>query len=159
MLIPLKPAPERFWQQYLEESPDAAKTQNWLYEAFQIGSTPRGADEGAMLIVRGIKTTTSSLLWEYEAEYKPLPQVGSLSIVENGRDLPVCIVRTTELVTKPFREVDRRFAYEYGEWDRSLKTWRQECWKYFTAQCEELGREASHTMPLVCERFRVVYSG
>ena len=154
----LKPATERFWQTYLEEeAPDPAKARSWLYEAFKIGTTEEGADDGALLISRGIKTTTSSLLWEYEAAYKPLPKIGSLSIVENGRDEPVCVVKTTQIETKPFRDVDLKFAYDYGEWDRTLKTWRQECWQFYSAQCIELGREASHTMPLVCERFRVIY--
>ena len=96
-------------------------------------------------------------MWEYEAAYKPLPKIGSLSIVENGRDEPVCVVKTTQIETKPFRYVDLKFAYDYGEWDRTRKTWRQECWQFYSAQCVDLGREASHTMPLVCERFRVIY--
>ena len=83
--------------------------------------------------------------------------MGSLSIVENGRDQPACVVRTTRIETKPFREVDLRFAYDYGEWDRSLKTWRLECWEAFGAKCKALGREPDHSMPIVCERFRVVF--
>ena len=50
-----------------------------------------------------------------------------------------------------------RFAYQYGEWNRSLKSWRLRCWRIFLDQCQELGREADHTMPLVCERFHVIY--
>ena len=54
---------------------------------------------------------------------------------------------------------DTRFAYDYGEWDRSLKNWRLECWHFFAAQCEQLGREPGYTMPVVCARFRVLYYG
>lgn len=112
----LKPATERFWQTYLEEeAPDPTKARSWLYEAFKIGTTEEGADYGALLISRGIKTTTSSLLWEYEAAYKPLPKIGSLSIVENGRDEPVCVVKTTQIETKPFRDVDLKIR---------LRLWR-----------------------------------
>lgn len=157
MSTPLNPATESFWRQYLDAAPDASSARRWFYEAFRIGATADSADDGAVLITRGIKTATSSLLWEYEAQHKPLPQVGSLSILENGRHDPVCVVETTELVTQPFREVDQLFAYEYGEWDRSLKSWRLRCWRIFLDRCQELGREADHTMPLVCERFRVIY--
>ena len=66
-------------------------------------------------------------------------------------------MQTTQITTRPFREVGTHFAYDYGEWDRSLKTWRLECWQYYAAQCAALGREPDHTMPIVCERFRVVY--
>ena len=157
MATQLSPDTERFWRQHLDAAPDASSARRWFYEAFRIGTTADDADDGALLITRGRKTATSSLLWEYEGQHKPLPQVGSLSILENGRDQPVCVVQTTELVTRPFREVDQLFAYDYGEWDRSLKTWRLECWRIFAQQCQELGREADHAMPLVCERFRVIY--
>ena len=110
MSTPLNPATESFWRQYLDAAPDASSARRWFYEAFRIGTTADSADVGALLITRGIKTATSSLLWEYEALHKPLPQVGSLSILENGRDEPVCVVETTELLTRPFREIDELFA-------------------------------------------------
>ncbi|HJP30609.1 MAG: ASCH domain-containing protein [Candidatus Latescibacteria bacterium] len=159
MTAPLKPATERFWRQYLDTAPDADTAQRWFYQAFRLGVTADDADDGALLVGRGIKTAASSLLWRYEARHQPLPQVRSLSILENGRDEPVCVVRTTELVTRPFREIDLRFAYDNGEWDRSLKTWRRQYWRIFAAQCEELGREPDHSMPVVCQRFRVLFSG
>ena len=157
MRTDLSPACQQMWQEYLDVVPDAEKAQRWFYGVLRLGATPESADDGALLISRGIKTARSSLLWEYEAEFRPLPQVGSLSIVENGRDQPVCVVKTTQVDTRPFREVDLRFAYDYGEWDRSLKTWRLECWEAFGAQCATLEREADHKMPIVCERFRVVF--
>ena len=153
----LKPDTATFWQRYLDGIADPVAAQNWLYEAFQTSTDAESADLGAVLIQRRIKTATSALLWKFEAAFKPLPKVGSLRIVENGRDTPVCIIKTTELITKPFREVDLRFAYDYGEGDRTLKTWRLVCWQIFGAHCAQLGREADHAMPLVCERFRVLY--
>jgi uncharacterized protein YhfF len=137
MLASLKPDTAIFWQRYLDEAADPDAAQNWLYEALQ--------------------TATCVLLSEFEATFKPLPKVGSLRIVENGRGIPVCIIKTTELMTKPFREVDLRFAYDYGEQDRTLKTWRLVCWQIFGDRCAQWGREADHAMPLVCERFRVLY--
>ena len=157
MLTSLKPDTATFWQKYLDEAADPEAAQNWLYEALQTSADAESADNGALLIQRRIKTATSALLWGFEAAFIPLPKVGSLRIVENGRGTPVCIIKTTELITKPFREVDLRFAYDYGEGDRSLKTWRLVCWQIFGDRCAELGREADHAMPLVCERFRVLY--
>ena len=153
----LKPQTATFWQEYVNSLPDAEEAARRFSEVFRIGDSEQSADEGADLIKQGSKTTTSSLLWEYEVANKPLPQVGSLSIVEDGRGNPVCIVETTWLAIKKFAEVDAQFAYEYGEWDRTLESWREHCWVYYEEQCRSIGKLATPEMPLVCERFRVVY--
>jgi uncharacterized protein YhfF len=67
-------------------------------------------------------------------------------------------VETVEVVILPFSEVDARFARDYGEWDGSLATWQEQCWNYYSTRCRQLGQEPSIDMPVVCERFRVVYS-
>ncbi|MDA0334363.1 MAG: ASCH domain-containing protein [bacterium] len=148
---------EHLWLQYLDQAPDADGARRWLYETCRLGNSPNRADDSSLLVTRGIKTAMGSLLWQFQAQHKPLPQIGSLRILENGRDEAVCVIQTTQLATRPFREVDTRFAYDNGEWDRSLKTWRLEYWQDFSAQCAALGRDAAHTMPIVCERFRIVH--
>lgn len=148
---------EAFWQAYLASLPEAKDAVRKFYEVFQIGSTPEGADGGAALIKQGVKITTSSLLWTYEADNKPLPQVGSLSILTDGRGDPVCVVETIAVDIKGFAEVDTAFAYDYGEWDRTLETWRARCWEYYAPCCLALGKVPTTEMPLVCERFTVVY--
>jgi len=155
--VQLNPKAEAFWREYLRSLPKAEEVARRFYEAFRVGDSEKSADEGAALIKRGVKTTTSSLLWEYRAANKPLPQVGSLSIVANGKGDPVCIVETTWLVITNFLAVDAQFAYEYGEWDRTLESWRAHCWAYYAEQCCSLGRQPAQDMPLVCERFKVVY--
>ena len=153
----LKPQTATFWQQYVNSLPDAGATARRFSEVFRIGDSEQSADEGADLIKQGRKTTTSSLLWEYEVANKPLPQVGSLSIVEDGRGNPVCIVETTWVAIKKFSEVDAQFAYDYGEWDRTLESWRAQGWGYYEAQCRSIRKPATPEMLLVCERLRVVY--
>jgi uncharacterized protein YhfF len=148
---------ENFWHAYLATVPNPRETADRFYETFQIGSSENGANEGARLILEGIKTATSSLLWEYEAANKPLPTVGSLSLLKNGKGEAVCIVETTSIAIQPFNEVDSNFAYAYGEGDRTLEDWRKFCWDYYATVCAELGKEPALTMPLVCEHFRVVY--
>jgi uncharacterized protein YhfF len=148
---------QHLWRQYLDVVPDADSAQRWFYQCWRISDDAQRADDGALLVTRGVKTATSSLLWVLKAQHKPLPQVGSLSILQNGRDEPVAVLQTTQLTTRPFREVDTRFAYDHGEWDRTLKTWRLQCWQVFAAQCATLGRQPEHTMPVICEHFRVVH--
>lgn len=154
----LNAATEAFWAKFLRSRTDPSATAKLLCEAFRIGDSEESADEGARLILSGAKTTTSSLLWEYNKQGKPLPFVGSLSILEDGRGKPVCIVETTWLGVLPFQEVDADFAVAYGEWGDTLASWRQHAWTYYSKQCSLLGRKPSLQMPLVCERFRVVHA-
>jgi uncharacterized protein YhfF len=69
---------ERLWRQYLEAAPDADNAQRWFYEAFRIGSSAESADDGALLVLRGIKTAASSLLWVAQCPTQT-PATGRLS--------------------------------------------------------------------------------
>jgi uncharacterized protein YhfF len=82
---------------------------------------------------------------------------GDYSVILDGRGTARCIIRTTDVDVVPFDEVDAAFAYEEGEGDRSLEYWSDVHWTYFVRELTELGREAAPDMPVVCERFEVVY--
>lgn len=58
------------------------------------------------VISAGIKTATRSALWEYEAEGKPLPEVGLKTVVLDGNGDPVCTVETTEVEMRTYEELD-----------------------------------------------------
>ena len=146
-----------FWQAFLTSLPQADDALARFYEVFHIGDSPESADEGAALIKQGVKTATSSLLWLYHASGKPLPAVGALSIVADGRGDPVCIVETISVEIKGFEDVGADFAHAYGEWDRSLETWRAHCWSFNAPRCRAIGKEPAPDMPLVCERFAKLY--
>ena len=148
---------EVLWRAYIASLPDAEDAIRRFYEVFRVGDSPEGADEGAALIKQGLKTASSSLLWAYEATNKPLPEVGSLSIVIDARGEPICVVETLTVDMKAFAYVDATFAYDYGEWDRTLETWRARCWEFNAPRCHALGKAPTPEMPLVCERFAVVY--
>jgi uncharacterized protein YhfF len=119
--------------------------------------SPRLADELGALILAGTKTVTCSALWAYETEDEPLPSVGLKTIVLDGNGDPLCIVETTEVEVKPYDEVDARFAFDEGEGDRSLEYSRDAHWRFFSRTLPGIGREPTTDMPLVCERFRVIY--
>jgi uncharacterized protein YhfF len=148
---------EALWRAYLASLPHAEDAIRRFYEVFRIGNSPEAADEGAALIKQGLKTATSSLLWAYEATRKPLPAVGSLSIVTDSRGDPVCVIETLAVDVRAFADVDATFAYDYGEWDRTLETWRARCWEVNAPHCHALGKAPTPEMPVVCERFAVVY--
>jgi uncharacterized protein YhfF len=148
---------ESYWRSYLESLPADSPVRDEQYVAEGWGDSPEMADELGALIADGTKTATCSALWEYEAEDEPLPQVGLKSVVLDGKGDPLCIVETTEVEVRPYEEVDAGFAYEEGEGDRSLEYWREAHWRFFSRTLPNIGKEPTTDMPLVCERFRVVY--
>jgi uncharacterized protein YhfF len=149
---------EEFWTAFLQSRAGALPAERRYYEAEAFGNTAAMADELAELVVAGIKTTTSGLLWGYEAEQLIPPAPGDFSIVLDSSGAPRCIIETIELRTIPFEEIDEQFAFEYGEGDRTLTWWREHLWDYYVAECAEDGWEPRPDMPLVCHRFRVVYT-
>ena len=148
---------EAYWSSYLETLPADSPVRDERYLAEGWGDSPRMADELGALISPGTKTATCSALWEYEAEGEPLPEVGVKTVVLDGNGDPLCIVETTEVEVKPYDEVDAQFAYEEGEGDRSLEYWREAHRRFFSRTLPDVGREPTTDMPLVCERFQIIY--
>ncbi len=153
----INPAIERYWQQYLDTLSAEHAHRSESYTAWGFGDTPQMRDELGQLVKQGIKTATASLEWEYEGE-QPLPHVGELSLIVDGKEQPLCIIETTEINIKPFNEVDAQFAHDEGEGDRTLAYWRNAHQNYFVRVCQQIGRTPSETMPVVFERFRVIFN-
>lgn len=148
---------EIFWRSYLETLAANSPVREEEYVTEGWGDSPEMADELGALIAAGTKTATCSTLWEYEAEGTSVPKVGLKTIVLDGRGEPLCIIETTEVEIRAYDEVDERFAREEGEGDRSLRYWRDAHWRFFSRTLPKIGKEPAPDMPLVCERFRVVY--
>ena len=147
---------EAFWRAFQDALPPDSPYRDRAYVAEAFGDSPELADELGALIVAGRKTATCSARWAYEDE-DAIPRVGLLSIVLDGRGRPMCIIETIEVAIKAFNQVDERLAWDEGEGDRSLAYWRAAHIDFFTRTLPQIGREMDETMPLVCERFRVIY--
>lgn len=147
----------RFWDSYLRSLPPQQRDRTY-YEAFAFGDSPEMADRLAALVLDGVKTATSELLWEREREDRHLWGVGDEHVVLDGQGTPVCVIRTTELRVIPFNLVDERFARDYGEGDRTLAWWRENVGAYYENRCSSLSMTFTEGIPLICERFEVVYS-
>ena len=147
---------DRYWRQFQESLPSGAPRKTKPDWVFSFGSKQH-APELADLVLRGTKTSTASLKWEYDAKGKRIPRVGDLSVITDGAGNPMCVIENTETRVLPLDEVDAAFAFEGGEGDRTLAGWRRMYWDYIVSECARLGREPNLTAPLVCERFRVRY--
>jgi uncharacterized protein YhfF len=148
---------EAYWQRFLASLPVDSPYHQRSYDACKWGDHREMAEELGALIAAGTKTASCSCLWEWEAEGDPVPEAGEVTIVLNWEGAPLCIIETVEVEIKPYNQVDAPFAYEEGEGDRSIQYWREAHWCFFLRTLAAIGREPSEDMPLVCERFRVIY--
>jgi uncharacterized protein YhfF len=153
----MKATVQNYWEQFLASLPPESPYRGKTYVAEGWGDSPALAEELGALIARGIKTATCSALWEWQAEGNPIPQPGLLTIVLNGNGEPLCIVETVEVTLRKYNEVDADFAHAEGEGDFSLRYWREAHRQYFSRVLPKIDREFAEDMPLVCERFRLIY--
>lgn len=116
-------------------------------DAHRFGDGPELANELLALILAGKKTATC---WD-AAEGLKGAEVGKAWAVKDGADVVRCVLETTELTQRRFDEVDAAFAFDEGEDDRTLASWRRAHQDYFTRN----GGFAPD-MLLNCERFRLV---
>jgi uncharacterized protein YhfF len=148
---------DAYWHSFLATLPAHSNYHYKPYVAERFGDTSELADELGQLVLKGIKTGTCSALWEWEAEGKLLPQPGMITIVLDGREKPLCIIEDTEVYVSRFNAVDEEFAQAEGEGDQSLAYWREAHMRYFTRILPGIGKDFKEDMPLVCERFKVLY--
>ena len=148
-------SPKAMWEAFLASTHDPPTAPS--YTAWHFCDTQELADALAELVRAGRKRATTAALWTHELTGEPLPQPGDLSVVTDWSGRARCIIRTTSVEIVAFSEVDDEFARAEGEGDGSLAYWRQAHWAYFTRELASLGRLPADDMPVVCERFEVVY--
>jgi len=146
---------ENFWRKFCAENPEINTEES--YQVWYFGNTPEMAKELVELFLRGKKTATGSLFWEYEEKPEDEPVMDGYSVVTDFEGNPKCVIRTIELRVLPFNEVDETFAFDEGEGDQSLDYWREVHWDYFSRRCIEIHREPNTTMLINCERFELLY--
>ncbi|MER6396804.1 ASCH domain-containing protein [Kitasatospora sp. NPDC001603] len=112
-------------------------------------------------VVSGAKTSTTSLLAEYEHEREPLPRVGVRSAVIDSDGRAVAVTETTDVRVVPLAEVDLRHAVDEGEGFTTVAAWRaghEDYWhsEELRAALGDPGFTVDDSTPVVLERFRVV---
>lgn len=146
---------QQYWDAFCDAHPEIDRKAP--YQTWYFGLTREDAKELAALVLEGKKSATASLPEEYENKSGEMPTVGTCSVVTDFDGEPLCIVRTTEIRIVPFNEVDAGFAFDEGEGDQSLDYWRGVHWDYFTRRLTELARQPDETMPVICERFELLF--
>lgn len=143
----------QFWEEYRRIAPNAPKE----YVAWAFGNSKEMADELLTLVLNGTKKATSSNYTLYEVEKEPLPYVGQNNIILDGDGKPAAIIETTSVEVLPFDEVSAEHAYWEGEGDRSLQYWRDVHEPFFKKELESINQEFNDKIPVVCEKFQLVF--
>ena len=149
--------PEEYYKEYVKSLGRESEfnPEDFITDSF--GDSPELADKLSALVVSGVKTATCSSLWEYEIDGSRVPYTGLISVILDGKNEPCCIIETMEITIKKYSEVDKVFASEEGEGDLSLEYWRDAHKRYFSRTLPKIGKEFSEDMPLVCEKFKVIW--
>jgi uncharacterized protein YhfF len=124
------------------------------FSPMSIGNTAASADQGAALIMDGIKTTTSSPFWDWPDGR--IPFVGALCVLLDGQSCPRAIIETERVEIISFGSVDESLAWSYGEGDRTLHWWRSMTGAYYQASATRHGTSFSDDTPLIFEWIAVV---
>lgn len=140
---------EKFWRAFVE-----ATGVDGPYMATAFGNDPEMADSLGSLVRDGVKRATTSLLsWYQGDDGEPMPKVGDLGVVLDGRDEPIAVIRTVMVEVRPFGEVDETFARIEGEGDGSLAYWRDTHVNYFASE----GSPVDEETPVVLESFKLIW--
>lgn len=144
------------WADYARAVPSAVLVcDEFTVEGF--GDSADLADELLGLVLSGRKRATAELAEEFTARGDRLPRVGSHWIACDSTGTPRAVLRSTELRLSTFDEVDASFAFDEGEDDRSLESWRIEHTRYWERGCAARGAVWSPDQEIVLERFTVVW--
>ena len=153
------PKAQVYLDKYMASLPPEQREKYQKADSYYFCADAESANLCAELVLQGEKRATAGLLWSYENEKEPLPEIGQLNVITNWEKTPLCIVETTSVEQMPFNEVSAEFAFEEGEGDKTLEFWRKVHWKFFSAECKELDREPTQEMLVVLEKFKMIYQG
>ncbi len=144
------------------------KVNNNLQESILVdsfGDSPELSNMLLDLVLAGTKTATCTSLFEYQRKLCQLPKPGTLTVILDGKSRPRCVIETTEILQKSYKDVTVEFAREEGEHqplnssdELILQQWRDAHWAYFQRVLPPLGYTPTKNMIVLCEKFRVIYS-
>lgn len=153
---PDRVAAESFWAEYALAHPEAVRAcPEYTVEHF--GDSARMADDLLLEVMHGAKRATSELVAAFAEDGDPLPRIGSHWIACDSTGTPRIVMRSIEFRLGTFDGVDEAFAWDEGEDDRTLASWRRAHAAYWSRTCAARGVDWSESDEIVLERFRVVW--
>ena len=159
------PEVHAFIERFMKSEAGAhASPENIVIDAFGDGESVQMADELLALVLAGTKTATCMSAWSWDQEFEAPLVPGMLSVILDGSKTPRCVVETISVTRLAYQDVTADFARAEGEHtpedlddDAVLKHWREGHWAFYARTLPLIGRAPSEDMPVLCERFKVIY--
>lgn len=120
---------------------------------FAFGDTPELQDELLGFVARGTKRATAGSVAELEADDGPMPAAGLCWGLLDSRGQPRYVAQTVQVTRGRLAEVSAAFAWDEGEYDRTLESWLAGHRRYFRRQ----GVDQPDDLEVIFERFTVVW--
>ena len=118
-------------------------------------------DQLVSAILTGAKTSTSSLLIEYQLTGEELSKVGERHVVVDSAGHGVAIIETSEVRQLLLSEIDLQHAVDEGEGYSSVAEWRrghEEYWHSWEMRdyLNDPGFTVNDATIVIAERFRLL---
>jgi uncharacterized protein YhfF len=144
------------WADYAAAHPEAAGAdQDYVVDRF--GDSAELSDALLRLVTHGPKRATAELVAEFRRRDEPLPRIGAHWVACDGAGVPRAVLRSVDLRLGTIDTADEAFAWDEGEDDRSLASWRREHRRYWDRTRAAHGERFTDADEIVLERFRVVW--
>ena len=120
-------------------------------------------DQLTALALAGAKTTTASLLADFEIEGAALPEPGQRDVLVDSSEQPVAVVETISCRVCRLADVDDQHAMDEGEGYANAAEFRVAHESYWNSYIDQVRAKlgdptfaVGDDTPIVLERFRIV---
>jgi uncharacterized protein YhfF len=127
------------------------------YKVRTFGNSAAISDVIVPLILSREKTGTFALESEFEHSPNEAPKVGDVYVVTHFGGDPALLYRVTEVERVPFSQISHAHVQVEGPNARTVPVWRKIHWDYWGATLRAQGREPSEQMPVLFQRFEVIF--
>jgi uncharacterized protein YhfF len=145
------------WQLYVELMLGGWPPPTRAVDVWSFGDQPEMAAQLVHLVACGAKRVTMGWIAGNDRDAIPLAYEGGISIVTDGFGYPRLALRSVEVRTVPFGEVDVASAAGEGEGDLTYGDWREGHVRYFTAQAAKHELAFDDRALIAVERFEVLH--
>lgn len=121
--------------------------------AFAFGDSPALQDELLGFVEAGTKRATAGPVAEVGTDTDPAPEPGQYWGLLDGLGEPRFVTQTVEVSRGRLAEVAPAFAWDEGEYDRTLESWLEGHRDFFRRH----GVDEPDDLEVIFERFRVVW--
>jgi len=146
-----------YWQKAQAALPNANLCDD--YQVRWIGLDDATTEEVIELIIAGDKTGTFSLPWLIKNTGQPEPASGDCIILVDFAGHPRLLVRLTEITTVEFGTITTTDTSIDGSPVRDLAVWIPLHTGYWNGLLAPFDLSVTEAMPVLVEKFKLLYSG